>query len=123
MTRAATIPVTLALACLLAGATRPAATLGEVAATPTRVADGGACSTAIDCASDFCVDGVCCDSACDGAAESCNQRGREGTCSPLPAPAPPLSRKGLFSVIALLTAFGVLSFSRRRRLGAAATHG
>jgi hypothetical protein len=81
------------------------------------------CDTADQCLSDFCVDGVCCDTACDAPAESCNQTGRQGTCVPLPAPAPPLSRKGLFSVIALLTAFGVLSFSRRRRFGAATTHG
>lgn len=95
----------------------------EVTPAGTRIPDGELCSTPIDCNSGFCVDGVCCDSACDGVAESCNQSGRMGTCSPLPAPAPPLSRKGLFSIIALLTAFGILSFSRRRRLGAAATHG
>jgi hypothetical protein len=113
----------LALACVLAAAAFSSRALGGPSSTPTLIPEGGLCSTPSDCISEFCVDGVCCDSACDGAAESCNQSGRRGTCSHLPAPAPPLSRKGLFSVIALLTAFGVLSFSRRRRLGAAATHG
>jgi len=43
-----------------------------------------ACTRNADCASGFCVAGVCCNTACDGACVACNQPGREGTCSPLP---------------------------------------
>ncbi len=40
-----------------------------------------ACTIAAQCASGFCVDGVCCDTACDGACVSCAQTGKVGTCS------------------------------------------
>ncbi len=43
------------------------------------------CASRHDCASGFCVDGVCCDSACEGRCQSCAVAGREGTCSPQPA--------------------------------------
>lgn len=39
-----------------------------------------ACTNASDCASGFCVDGYCCDSACDGACNQCDQVGAEGHC-------------------------------------------
>jgi hypothetical protein len=39
-----------------------------------------------ECASGFCANGVCCDSACDGACESCNQPRTTGQCTPLPNP-------------------------------------
>ena len=92
-------------------------------ATPTGASNGSECTTPSQCATGFCSDDVCCDRACDGPTESCSQPGARGTCVSLQAPAPPLSRKGLLSVIALLTAAGLLLFSRRRRLSAAATHG
>jgi len=43
--------------------------------------NGTACSSASTCASGFCVDGVCCEDACDGTCVSCNQAGRAGKCS------------------------------------------
>jgi uncharacterized membrane protein YgcG len=43
--------------------------------------NGVACSSATACASGFCVDGVCCESACDGKCVSCNQAARAGKCS------------------------------------------
>ena len=46
-----------------------------------KVKNGTACSSASTCASGFCVDGVCCESACDGTCVSCNQSGRAGKCS------------------------------------------
>jgi MYXO-CTERM domain-containing protein len=43
--------------------------------------NGVVCSSASVCASGFCVDGVCCESACDGRCVSCNQAARAGKCS------------------------------------------
>jgi hypothetical protein len=44
---------------------------------------GAACASERDCYSNQCVDGVCCDSACEGACEACDVAGQEGTCSVL----------------------------------------
>ena len=46
---------------------------------------GATCQYREQCASGHCVDGVCCDSACDGACESCATSFNLGTCKPLPA--------------------------------------
>jgi MYXO-CTERM domain-containing protein len=49
----------------------------------TNLANGEGCTaaSAADCASGFCVDGVCCESAgCTGACMACNTPGSEGTC-------------------------------------------
>ena len=46
---------------------------------------GQACSADIQCASDHCVDGVCCDSTCDKTCESCAVKGNAGTCTAVPA--------------------------------------
>ena len=43
-----------------------------------------ACTRNAECASSFCVDGVCCDKICNGACQSCNLPNLAGTCSPLP---------------------------------------
>lgn len=44
---------------------------------------GAACSEARQCGTGHCVDGVCCDTACDGRCEACAEPGRAGTCSPV----------------------------------------
>jgi hypothetical protein len=49
---------------------------------------GSACTEAAQCASGFCVDGVCCRFACQGECVSCNQPGREGFCWPVDQGAP-----------------------------------
>lgn len=42
---------------------------------------GISCSAATLCASGFCKDGVCCDTACTAACKACNLVTKEGTCS------------------------------------------
>ena len=42
--------------------------------------DGSACELSISCASAYCVDGICCDSACDGPGDDCTTT--PGLCSP-----------------------------------------
>jgi MYXO-CTERM domain-containing protein len=45
-----------------------------------RRADGETCAEGGDCASGFCVDGVCCETACDGQCDKCNEPGTAGQC-------------------------------------------
>jgi hypothetical protein len=62
-------------------------------------ANGASCLSGGECDSTLCVDGVCCGSACGGTCESCNQIGKQGTCSPVPAgmPAPECADQGAAS--------------------------
>ena len=57
--------------------------------------NGLTCSSGSACASGFCVDGVCCESACDGACVSCNQTGRTGKCAAHVAGSDPENECGL----------------------------
>lgn len=43
--------------------------------------NGQPCSNATDCSSGICVDGVCCNTACDETCKSCNLTGTVGVCS------------------------------------------
>jgi hypothetical protein len=43
---------------------------------------GAACTDSLQCASTFCVDGVCCGNACVGPCRSCNQPNNDGVCQP-----------------------------------------
>ena len=47
--------------------------------------NGQPCSAGSECASTYCVDGVCCNSACTGACHSCALSTSRGTCAPSPA--------------------------------------
>jgi len=47
--------------------------------------NGQACMAGYDCGSGHCVDGKCCDQACTATCSSCAVKGKEGTCSLLPA--------------------------------------
>ena len=44
---------------------------------------GHSCSSFMECASGQCTDGVCCNTACTGTCQQCNQIGKLGTCSPV----------------------------------------
>jgi alpha-tubulin suppressor-like RCC1 family protein len=50
---------------------------------PPKGANGDACRTGNDCASQFCADGFCCNSACTGQCQTCNGPGTKGTCLPI----------------------------------------
>jgi hypothetical protein len=52
-------------------------------------ANGGSCGSPADCASGFCVDGLCCDSACDGICQECDSSGNKGKCIPIWADSDP----------------------------------
>lgn len=75
---------------------------------------GNPCTDPSQCASGFCVDGVCCDTACDAPMEQCNLGGQEGSCATVAAPAPVASRAGLLIVVGVLAAVAALSFTRLR---------
>ena len=75
---------------------------------------GADCTTAVECASTFCVDSVCCNSACDGAFDTCDAPPEPGVCVQV-APAPPVSRRGLLTGLALLTLIGAAALWHQRR--------
>ena len=60
--------------------------------------DGGGCGAPEDCASGFCVDGVCCESACDSLCEGCAVSGNKGNCIPFSAGVDPQDDCGLCEV-------------------------
>ncbi len=64
-------------------------TLGLAPPNPTKRRLGQSCAGGVDtCSSGFCVDGVCCETACEGACNTCNGT-RPGTCTPaLPGTSP-----------------------------------
>jgi hypothetical protein len=82
--------------------------------TPTRTPqpDGAGCTSGSECISTFCVDGVCCNTACNQPFDTCSAV--PGICVQV-APAPPVSRKGLFAGLALLTMVGAAALWHQRR--------
>ncbi|MEO8601761.1 MAG: hypothetical protein ABI629_04200, partial [bacterium] len=93
----------------------PTATASQTA-TRTRAADGADCSIPSDCLSTFCVDGVCCNTACDGPQETCDGAD-PGTCTDVnvTAPAPALSSGGLLAGFGVMVLVALLAFWRRTR--------
>ncbi len=51
--------------------------------------EGAPCDGADQCQKAFCVDGVCCNTACSGVCASCIIEGAVGTCKPVPAGSDP----------------------------------
>ena len=85
-------------------------------ATITRLPDGADCTTPSQCQSSFCVDGVCCNTACDQPMQTCDALGQRGTCTgSAPAPAPLLSATGLAIGLAFLALVGAVSLLWRAR--------
>jgi hypothetical protein len=65
-------------------------TATHVCASKRKLGDG--CADARECASGHCVDGVCCNNACDGQCAACAETGSVGTCTAI-AGAPRGTRK------------------------------
>lgn len=74
------------VACVSSGDLPPAgpATGQDASTTTTGKADGQTCGAGAECNSGSCVDGVCCESACDQTCEACNVPGQVGKCAPIP---------------------------------------
>jgi len=51
---------------------------------PTTLENGQPCGDQDQCQSGHCVNGVCCNEACQGTCVGCDVAGSEGTCSPVP---------------------------------------
>lgn len=83
--------------------------------TPTRVPQGGECTDAAECATEFCEQGFCCNTACDGPLVSCGQPGQQGICAAIVAPAPAASGGGLAAMVAALGLIGLVAMYLRRR--------
>jgi hypothetical protein len=83
--------------------------------TPTRAPQGADCATPSQCTTDFCADGVCCDTACTDPDQSCNQLGQVGVCAAVASPAPAASPTGLLLMIGALALVGLAAMYLRRR--------
>ena len=104
--------IALGFGCFCGGGQTPTATAtAPAAATPTTTGQPGTgCTDPSQCATGFCVEGVCCTTACDGPGEICPN----GVCS-MPAAAPAASPSGLaFGIVALGAIAGVALWRRRR---------
>ncbi len=76
--------------------------------------EGAVCLVPSECASNFCTDGVCCDTECSGEDEACNISGNVGMCTSTVAMAPALSSGGYAVAIAALFFGGLLGLYSRR---------
>lgn len=71
--------------------TTPTATTTSTTPPPSPGANGAGCVTDDQCASKHCVDKVCCESACNGECERCNDANALGKCSAIAAGTDPES--------------------------------
>ena len=86
-------------------------------ATPTNtgIPQGSACSTSAACSTGFCVDGVCCNTACTDPLMRCNLPGQVGTCASDAASAPTLTPWGLLVGSVMLAGIAGMALRRRMR--------
>jgi hypothetical protein len=92
--------------------TATATPTGTPTATPTetpKIPDGGSCATPSQCQSGFCVAGICCNTICNQAMQTCG----DGTCTTT-APAPAVSTRTLGLILALLVAIGFFALTPLR---------
>lgn len=83
--------------------------------TPTPIPQGGGCTTASQCATDFCVDDVCCATASCPAGQSCANPGNAGLCAADPAaPAPAATSGGLLVMLGVLVGAAFVALRMRR---------
>jgi hypothetical protein len=82
--------------------------------TNTPVPQGGACATPAQCGTGFCVENVCCDTACTDPTMRCNLAGQVGTCATTAAAAPTLTPWGL--IVAAVMLVSVAGFALRQRM-------
>jgi hypothetical protein len=92
----------------------PTATVTQTP-TATPVPQGGACATPSQCGTRFCVDSVCCDTACTDPSMRCDLTNRVGICASTTAAAPALTPWGLLGASLALAGFGALTLQRRLR--------
>lgn len=111
---ATSTPTPTATGTATATQTPTATATSDGTATLTPQPDGAACTSGTECASTFCVDGVCCNTACSGPFDTCNAPPERGVCVQV-APAPPVSRRGLLTGLALLTLIGAAALWQQRR--------
>jgi hypothetical protein len=88
--------------------------IDEVDAAVPDAGPGGLCAVAADCGAGlFCVDGVCCSSACAGGCEACDLPGAVGTCTAVAAGEDPDAECGAVSCAGHFAGFlGSLCFGR-----------
>ena len=104
-----------ALSCLIANGTWG---VGDTCAGGCQVGtgdpNGSPCTAAADCLSDNCVDGVCCNTDCNGLNEACTLPGQVGTCASVATPSPLVSSTGGLLIVASLLLIGVGNLARGR---------
>lgn len=77
--------------------------------------DGDPCTDPGQCTSNFCEQGVCCATACNGTNQICNSQTNPGVCTAVLG-APSLSWPGQFLAATLLTLLGWFGLRRMRKL-------
>src|SRR5512147_2957463 len=107
-------PTRTATATHTATVTATATATATVTATATPLPTGATCMTGSQCASGFCVDQVCCGTACDLPGQQCDAPQNPGTCTTTVAPAPALSGTGLLLAALAMLAVGALTLWTRR---------
>jgi hypothetical protein len=81
--------------------------------SPTPIPQGDPCTQDTDCATGYCVSGICCNTACPAPGQ-CTLPGQVGTCT-INAPAPMLSPGFMLLLVGTLVLVGVVPMMRRWR--------